>query len=72
MTPQAQEKFAPVFEALDQDLAEILNSFSDFQPVDVGTDYAEYLVYRTIDGEEHVFFIYFIKDEHGEWKLDAM
>lgn len=72
MTPKAKEKFRPVFEALQGDLPQIVNSFSNIQAVDLGTDYAEYLVKRTINGEVHAFLIYFIKDEYGNWKLDSM
>jgi hypothetical protein len=72
LTPSAQEKYAPVFSALQGNLPAILASFSNLQVVDINTDYAEYAINRTIDEVDRVFLVYFVKDENGAWKLDAM
>ena len=72
LTPNAQEKYGPVFEALQGNLPAILSTFSGLQVVDINTDYAEYAINRTVDGINRIFLIYFVKDQNGNWKLDAM
>ena len=72
LTPNAQEKYGPVFNALQGNLPAILSTFSRLQIVDINADYAEYAINRTIDGVNRLFLIYFVKDDNGEWKLDAM
>jgi hypothetical protein len=32
----------------------------------------EYAVNRMIDGENQLFFIYFVRDADGVWRLDSM
>lgn len=32
----------------------------------------EYAINRTLDGQDWIFLIYFLKDETGAWRLDAM
>ena len=72
LTPSAQEKYAPVFSALQGNLPAIMASFSALQVVDINVDYAEYAINRTIDGVDRVFLIYFVRDGNGSWKLDSM
>jgi len=72
LTPSAQEKYEPVFDALQSNISSIVAGFSNLQIVDINAQYAEYAVNRTIDGVNRVFLIYFVKDENGIWKLDAM
>lgn len=72
LTPNAQEKYAPVFDSLQGNLPAILSTFSDLQPVDINISYAEYAINRTIDGVDRVFLIYFVKNGNGEWKLESM
>ena len=72
LTPGAQERYAPVFDALLGNMPTILSTFSSLQPVDINTDIAEHAINRTINGVNRVFLIYFVKDENGDWKLDSM
>lgn len=72
MTPNAQNTYGPVFEALANDLPAIASSFSELQIIDINPEYAEYAINRIIDGENRLFLIYFVRDENGNWKLDAM
>ena len=72
LTPNAQEKYGPVFTALQNNLPTIVAGFSNLQIVDINTEYAEYAVNRTIDGVNRVFLINFVKDGNGAWKLDSM
>ncbi len=72
LTPRAREMYRPSFEALQNDLPSIMNSFSELQIVDINVEYAEYAVNRIINGENRLFLIYFVKDGNGEWKLESM
>ena len=72
MTPQAQEIYAPVFQALGADLPTIAKSYSPLQEIDLGLQIASYSVNRMINGEKHLYVINFMKDSKGIWKLHSM
>ena len=72
LTPGAQEKYAPVFDALLPHMPEIVASFSPLQRVSLLPDIGEYGINRTIDGRNRVFLIYFLRDTDGVWRIDAM
>ena len=72
LTPSAQVKYGPVFDALLPHMAEIIASYLPLQRVAVAEDMGEYAVTRLSDGQLHLFLIYFLKDEAGVWKLEAM
>jgi hypothetical protein len=72
LTPQAREKYERVFDALSPDMAAIVASFTSFRGVSVAEGFAEYALNRTIDGENRLFLIYFLKDADGVWRLEAM
>jgi hypothetical protein len=72
LTPGAQVKYGPVFDALLPHMAEIVASYSPLQQVMVSENLGEYAVTRTINGKIYLFLLYFLKDENGVWKLEAM
>jgi hypothetical protein len=72
LTPGAQRKYGPVFDALLPYMPQIVPSYSPLQRVSVSAEIAEYAVNRTIDGQDWIFLIYFVKDPDGVWRLDAM
>jgi hypothetical protein len=72
LTFGAQAKYGPVFDALLPHMAEIIASYSSLQHVSVSAEVGEYAIIRTMDGKNHLFLIYFLKDADGVWKLDAM
>jgi hypothetical protein len=72
LTEGAKERYQPVFEALAPHMMEIMNSWSPLQKSEITDDYAEFAVNRLINGVNRIFFIYFLKDEDGVWKLDTM
>lgn len=69
---QAQAKYAKVFEMLAPDMPRIVSSFSPLQRVQILERIGEYAINRTIDGVNRVFFIYFLQDSDGIWRLDSM
>ncbi|NOT56456.1 MAG: hypothetical protein HOP18_17805 [Deltaproteobacteria bacterium] len=72
LTAGAQAKYGPVFDALLPHMAEIIASYSPLQRVSVSENVGEYAIIRTLDGANHLFLLYFVKDHEGVWKLDAM
>ena len=69
---QAQQKFQSVFQTLATDLPQIVGSFSAPQLVSVTDEIGEYAINRTIDGVDRIFFIYFVRDVDGIWRIDEM
>jgi len=53
-------------------MADIVGSFSALQRVPVPANIGEYAVNRTINGQNMVFLIYFLKGSDGVWRIDAM
>jgi hypothetical protein len=68
----AQQKYEPVWRALLPHMAEIVSSYSPVRGVEIGQNVAEYGVNRTINGENRLFLIYFLRDATGVWRLAAM
>ncbi len=68
----AQAKYEPVFEALLPDFPTIIASYSALQRVSISDDIGEYAINRSINGVDSIFFIYFLKDGDGVWRLDSM
>lgn len=71
-TDGAKERYRPVFQALAPYMTEILNSWSPLQESEITAQYAEFAVNRLINGVNRIFFIYFLKDQDGVWRLDTM
>jgi hypothetical protein len=69
---QAQAKYGPVFDALTLQMPEIIATYSALAQVSIGDEIAEYVVVRGINGIKRPYFIYFIKDQSGIWKIDGM
>ncbi|MGH9719773.1 MAG: hypothetical protein ACRD8O_06140, partial [Bryobacteraceae bacterium] len=69
---QAKEKYGPVFDALLPNMIQILGSFSNLQSVAIDGTVGEYAVNRIIDGANRIFFIYFLRDVDGVWRVDSM
>ncbi len=69
---QAQAKYGPVFNALLPNLPQIVASFSAPQLVSSSENIGEYVVGRKINGTNQIFFIYFLRDTDGVWRLDSM
>jgi hypothetical protein len=50
----------------------VVASYSALQNVSVTSSTGEYAVNRVIDGVDQIFFIYFLRDPDGVWRLDSM
>lgn len=72
LTPQAQAKFGPIFDALMPQMSAIFASSSPLKSASFSQGVSEYAINRTIDGVNTIFFIYFLQDDDGVWHLDSM
>jgi PKD repeat protein len=68
----AQQKYEPVWRVLLPHMSEIVASYSPVRGAFIGQNVAEYGLNRTINGENRLFLIYFLKDKSGVWRLAAM
>jgi hypothetical protein len=69
---QAQTKYGPVLSAIQPKLPQIAASFTAPQMSTLSNDIGEYVVGRNVNGINQVFFIYFMRDADGVWRLDSM
>lgn len=67
-----KDKFTRVFSDLGSDLPAITASFEDITLVSFTGDIAEYAIGRNQDGQRYIYFIYFMKDKDGIWKIKGM
>lgn len=72
LNTRAQNKYGPVFDALLPNMGTIVASFSVLQVHEIDETVGSYAVNRIIDGLNRIFFIYFIRDGDGVWRLDSM
>jgi hypothetical protein len=66
------EKYRRVFTDLSDALPSISGSLGDITLISLQGNLAEYAIPRLQEGETFVYFIYFIMDQNGLWKIVAM
>jgi sugar lactone lactonase YvrE len=66
----SQDRYREIFTLLQAELPQIANQMQDIHLISIRGDVAEYIIVREEDGTEMGYFIYFIKDEDGNWKID--
>lgn len=72
VNPESHYLYAPVFDALMPNIAEILADWSGIVPVNFGSTITDYVILRVINGQVRTFVINFKKDSDGVWKIDSM
>jgi hypothetical protein len=68
----AQAKYGAVFAVLAPWMPSILDSMSPIGQSSLGQEVAEYALKRVIDGKTKIYFVYFVQDADGVWRLDSM
>jgi hypothetical protein len=68
----AQTKYGAVFNVLAPWMSSILDSMSPIGQSSVGQEVAEYALKRVINGRTKIYFVYFMRDLDGVWRLDSM
>jgi hypothetical protein len=72
LNESARRKYGPVFQALLPHMPAIIASFSPLQRSKISEDIGEYAINNMRDGQNWLFFVYFLKDNDGVWRLDSM
>lgn len=68
----AQKKYGPVWQVLLPHMSEIIASYSPLRGLAVSERVAEYGFNRIVEGEKRLFFVYFLQNTDGVWRLSAM
>ena len=68
----SKKKFTPLLTALQPFFQQILNSYTDWQVVTNLPGYKEFVLNRTVNGENRVYFVTFIQDHTGVWRITSM
>ncbi len=67
----SKDKYERVFIDLGNDLPSIISTLPDIVLISLSSNGAEYAINRMQGGVNRLYFIYFIKDENGLWKIDS-
>ncbi len=67
-----KEKYRRVFDDLGGDLQLIVSTFGDIVVNSIEGEMAEYVTVREQDGDKFAYFIYFMRDQNGIWKIKGM
>ncbi|MES2353743.1 MAG: hypothetical protein V4568_04925 [Pseudomonadota bacterium] len=68
----AQAKYGPVFDALMPDMRKIVRTYSPLTRMDITDTIGEYVIHRNDAGKDRIYFIYFLLDGDGVWRIDSM
>ncbi len=67
-----QVRYGPVFDALMPDFPSIIATYSAPQLGSIAQGIGEYAVGRTVHGARQIFFVYFLRDVDGVWRINSM
>ncbi|MEW6420046.1 MAG: hypothetical protein AB1480_18355 [Nitrospirota bacterium] len=70
LTEDIKKKFERVFNVLGGDLPNIVSQLPDIKLISVKDGIAEYYMKKLENGKEYAYFIYFVRDENGIWKIE--
>lgn len=68
----SKDRYRNALELLAHKMPQIVSSFSDLQTSSLNREYAEYGINRIIDGEKHLFFVYYVRDAQGIWRIESL
>lgn len=67
-----QKQYGPVFEVLKDKMPQIVQSYSRPQGVLITRNIGELAINRLYQGKNRIYFIYFMRNRNGLWKLHNM
>jgi DNA-binding beta-propeller fold protein YncE len=65
----SKERYREIFTLLENELPRIAEEMEDIQRIYIRGDVAKYRIRRLEGGIQITYYIYFIKDEEGNWKI---
>ena len=72
LTQPAKAKYEAVFDTLLPQMPSVVQSLSPIQKIALSPQLGEYAVVRTVDGANRLFFVHFLLDFDGLWRLEDM
>jgi sugar lactone lactonase YvrE len=72
LSPALQARFAPVFQQLAADLPAIATGLGSIELVDQAENLAEAALLQIEDGATRLYFVYFRRDNRGQWLIQEM
>jgi sugar lactone lactonase YvrE len=72
LTPALQSRFAPILQQLAADLPAIATSLGAIALVDQVENLAEVALVQVEDGVARLYFVYFRRDNRGQWLIQEM
>jgi hypothetical protein len=67
----SREEYNEIFELLVTQLPNLISAMTEINLIELTGNTAEYYIKRSQRGEEISYFIYFVKDEKGLWKISS-
>jgi PKD repeat protein len=71
LTEGARPKYEQLFNQFGVYLPGVVSSFTELQLIRIGGDVAAYLTIKLENGQEKAYFVYFVLDANGIWRLQA-
>lgn len=68
-TDWTKERYANIFEILKEYLPQIVQEMQDIKMIYIQGDVAKYRIRRMETAGEITYYIYFVKDKDGLWKI---
>ena len=72
LSSPARVKYGPVFDELAPYMAQIIPGWSPPMTGTLSAEIGEFAIRRTLDGLKQLFFVYFVRDGYGIWRLGSM
>jgi hypothetical protein len=72
LSTSAQAKYGAVFDDLAPYMAQIIPTWSAPMTGSLSKEICELAIRRIVGGVKQLFFVYFIPDEYGVWRLGSM
>jgi hypothetical protein len=72
LTGSARDKYGPVFNVLLPYMPDIVTSYSPLKRGSISQNIGEYAVIRNDGALKRAYFVYFVRDSDGVWRVDEM
>lgn len=72
LSSPARVKYGPVFDELAPYMAQIIPDWSPPMTGTLSSEIGEFAIRRVLGGMKQVFFVYFVRDGYGIWRLGSM
>jgi len=68
----SRDRYRPILNLLQPRFNEIVQSYQSFRATAFRPGYLEYVLNRQIDNVDNAFFVYFVLDRDGVWRIETL